>query len=202
LGYGLSGGKYIWVSLPYISNDRKDNQVTWWGDEKASVEYAKEYVPEIIAEFGGDKNSIFLCGFSRGAIGVNYLGLYDDEIAKLWSVFITHDHFDGVKEWPGTEWGSPMDKYQKEAAKRLKRVNGRPYLVIQNGIEYGSKDFVGSVLTEFDNFEFHLINTKEIFGYFPNRIAVHEHTDRWLLIPGEYRNKTWKWMNETIEKQE
>lgn len=200
LGYALSGGKYIWVTLPYISVDGKNNQVTWWGDEKATVEYAKKYVPEIIEKYGGDKNAVLLCGFSRGAIGVNYLGLYDDEMAKLWTAFIAHDHFDGVRAWGGTEWGSPLEKYQQEAAERLQRVNGRPYLVIQNGKEYGTKAWVNSVLPKADNFTFLNINTNEVFGEFSNKYAKHEHTDNWCAVPSSYRTKAWEWINNVCQK--
>ena len=65
---------------------------------------------EIIAEFNADPNAVFLCGFSRGAIGVNYLGLRDDEVAKLWTAFITHDHFDGVRQWTTSGWGGPLGR--------------------------------------------------------------------------------------------
>jgi len=116
LGFGLSGGKYIWVSLPYIREDGKANQVTWWGDVEKTVGYAKTNVPRIIEEFGGDPEAVFLCGFSRGAIGVNFLGLHDDEIAGLWTAFITHDHFDGVRQWTKSGWGGPLEKYRREAA--------------------------------------------------------------------------------------
>lgn len=195
LGYALSAGKYIWVTLPYISENGKTNQLKWWGNANATVEYAKNYVPQIIEEYGGDTNAVFLCGFSRGAIGVNYLGLYNDEVAKLWTGFITHDHFDGVKQWGGTSWGSPLEKYRHEAAKRLKRVGGRPFLVIQNGEVHETEKFVGSVLTQHDNFKFLTINTSEIFGYFPNKFAVHEHTDTWALLPSKYRNEVRDWLN-------
>jgi hypothetical protein len=198
LGYALTGGKYIWVSLPYISEDGNNNEVSWWGDEKATVKYAKKYVPKIIEEYGGDTNAVFLCGFSRGAIGVNYLGLYDDEVAKLWSAFITHDHYDGIKEW-GTTWGTPLVNYREQAAERLNRVGDRPYLVIQNGKEYGTKEWVSSTLNHTGNFTYLQINTTEIFGSFPNRFAKHEHTDRWPLLPSTYRNKVWSWMNKVMK---
>lgn len=195
LGYGLSGGKFIWVSLPYISQDHKDNQVTWWGDERATVEYAKVNVPRIIRDFNADPEAVFLCGFSRGAIGVNYLGLYDVEVARLWSAFITHDHFDGIKEWKNTEWGTPMEKYRAGAIERLKRVGDRPYFISQNGGTSGTKEFIESVLASTDNFTISNINTNEIFGSFPHPMAVHPHTDRWTFIPSKYRLRTWKWMN-------
>lgn len=198
LGFGLSGGKYIWVSLPYIHENHRENQVTWWGDEIATVEYAKVNVPRIIERYNADPNAVFLCGFSRGAIGVNYLGLHDDEVAKLWTGFITHDHFDGIREWRNTDWGSPLAKYQAEATVRLKRIAGRPYLVCQNGGKYGTKLFVHERLDSTHNFTYIDLETADIFGSFPNEFAKHPHTDRWAFVPSEYRIQAWQWMNEVI----
>lgn len=127
---------------------------------------------------------------------MNYIGLHDDEIANLWTAFITHDHFDGVKEWKNTAWGAPLAKYREEARERLERVGGRPYLVSQNGKNYGTEEFVRSVLPQNDNFTFSPISTMEIFGKFPNNIAKTGHTDRWLLSPSKYRSITWEWMNQ------
>lgn len=199
LGYGLSGGRFIWVSLPYISENHQYNQITWWGDEKATVEYAKVNVPRIIEAYNADPEHVFLCGFSRGAIGVNYLGLHDDEIAGLWTGFISHDHFDGIKEWRNTTWGTPLETYREGAVVRLKRVKGRPYLVSQNGDRYGSEAFIRSVLPAADNFTFSNIDTSEIFGSFPHPLAKTAHTDRWPLLPSAYRSRTWQWMNDVIE---
>ena len=195
LGFGLSGGKYIWVSLPYIHENLQENQVTWWGDEKATVEYAKLNVPRIIEQFNADPGAVFLCGFSRGAIGVNYLGLYDDGVAKLWTGFITHDHFDGIREWRNTDWGTPLDKYQATATARLSRVAGRPYLVCQNGDQYGTEAFVRERLDSVENFTFIDVRTLEIFGEFPHPLAKSAHTDMWPLLPSEYRTQAWQWMN-------
>ena len=199
LGYGLSGGRFIWVSLPYISENLQYNQITWWGDEKATVEYAKVNVPRIIEAYNADPDLVFLCGFSRGAIGVNYLGLHDDEIAGLWTGFISHDHFDGIKEWRNTTWGTPLEAYRSGAVVRLKRVKGRPYLVSQNGDRYGSEAFIRSVLPAADNFTISNIDTLEIFGSFPHALAKAAHTDRWPLLPSAYRFRTWQWMNDILE---
>jgi hypothetical protein len=194
LGFGLSGGKYIWVSLPYINEKGDGNAPTWWGDEKATVEYAKRNVPRIIRQFSADPKAVFLCGFSRGAIGVNYIGLHDDEIASLWTAFISHDHFDGVKEWKAP-WGAPLQHYQLEAGKRLARVADRPYWVSQNGSVQETEHFVRTVIPNPSQFSFSSINTEEILGSFPNAIAKAPHTDRWLLKPSNYRSDVWAWMN-------
>ena len=200
LGFGLSGGEYIWVSLPYINEAHNDNQVTWWGDENATVDYAKKNVPKIIDQYNANPNAVFLCGFSRGAIGVNYLGLHDDEVAKLWTAFISHDHFDGVKQWRAP-WGAPLEKYRKEAAVRLKRIGDRPYLVSQNGSVETNKKYIRSVLPDVSNFTFATVKTAEIFGQFPNEIAKHPHTDRWLCKPSPYRERSWQWMNNVVSKK-
>ena len=199
LGYGLTGGTFIWVSLPYIHENHQENQVTWWGDERATVEYAKVNVPKIIKAYNAKADAVFLCGFSRGAIGVNYLGLYDDEVAELWTAFITHDHFDGIREWRNTEWGTPFDQYRAAAELRLQRVAGRPYLVCQNGDQYGTEAFVRERLRTVENFTFIDVQTAEIFGSFPNQIAKHPHTDRWAWVPSKFRTQAWQWMNQVVE---
>ena len=80
LGYGLTGGKgFIWVSMPYIEIGRKENALWWWGDKQATVEYCKTNLHRICKEFGGDSESIFICGFSRGAIAASYIGLADED---------------------------------------------------------------------------------------------------------------------------
>lgn len=200
LGYGLSGGQFIWVVLPMIAPDGKSNAITWWGDVDATVAYAKTNVPRIIEQFHANPDAVYLCGFSRGAIGVNFLGLHDDEVAKLWTGFITHDHFDGVRSWRGTDWGSPLETYRKQASERLKRVAGRPYLVCENGNIEPTKELVESVLGDQQAFTFLPINTRSIFGEFPHQHAKHPHNDRWPLVPSKYRTAAWRWMNEATSR--
>lgn len=198
LGFGLSGGKYIWVSLPYVSEKGTANEVTWWGDEDATVRYAKTNVPQIIKQYGADPNAVFLCGFSRGAIAVNYIGLHDDEIAGLWSAFVTHDHFDGARSW-GTRWGAPLKRYQADAKERLARVGQRPYWVSQQGNHSASEMFVRSALDDVNNFQFAYVNVGSILGEFPNDTAKTSHTDRWLLKPSIERQAVWGWMRKVIQ---
>ncbi len=201
LGYGLSGGKFIWVVLPFVATDYKHNEVTWWGDEKATVDYAKINVPRICANFGGDSGKVFICGFSRGAIAVNYIGLYDDEIAKLWCGFITHDHYDGVREWKNTVWGSPLSRYRESAFNRLKRLANKPVLICQNEstleIQSYLKDF-----KNFADFTFFDIPVNKIFPEIPNPLMIHPHTDRWLFVNSDSRRKVWQWMNSVLSTLE
>jgi hypothetical protein len=180
LGYGLSRGKAIWVVLPYVAKDHRKNERTWWGDIDATVGYAKANLPRICAEFGGDPKKVVLCGFSRGAIGVSFLGLHDDEVAKLWCGFWAHDHFDGMLEWKGHTWGSPLARYREQATVRLRRLAGRPLLVTQAGAE--TKKFVASVAST--NVEYLNVDMAALFGGFPNDFVKHPHNDRWPLRDG------------------
>lgn len=190
LGYGLSGGEAVWLNLPFVNTEGQANQLNWWGDEDATVAYAKKIVPQVIAKYGVDPDRVILCGFSRGAIAVNYIGLYDDEIAALWSGFVTHDHYDGVKEWRGTKWGAPLAMYRKAAAKRFKRIDGRPVLICQNGGTWDTQKLIGSS----GNISFLDVDTRAIFGIYPIQTSIHPHTDRWLLRPSAQRNEAWDWM--------
>lgn len=200
LGFGLSAGKFIWAVLPYVANDHQHNEVTWWGDEQATVEYAKRNVPRICREFGGDSSRVFICGFSRGAIAVNYIGLYDDEIAKLWCGFISHDHYDGVREWKETSWGSPYADYRASSIQRLNRLHGRPVLICQNGEIRNIEEY----LTEYKSlakFTFLDVPVNKIFPQIPNTLMIHPHTDRWMFVDSSERRQAWKWMEEISERK-
>ncbi len=188
LGYGMSRGKAIWVVLPYVAKDHRKNEITWWGDVEATVGYAKTNIPRICAEFGGDPKKVVLCGFSRGAIGVSFLGLHDDEVAKLWCGFWAHDHFDGEKEWKGTDWGAPLEKYRQEATTRLSRLAGRPLLISDARITYDRDEVRRRRLTFAEyldaNADFLTIDMAGVYGKFPNDVVKHPHNDRWPLRDG------------------
>lgn len=198
LGYCLTGGQFIWVSLPYIKSGSRENEVTWWGDTEATLRYAETHVPQIIERFNADKRVVLLCGFSRGAIGVNYLGLHNDRIAALWTGFVTHDHYDGLREWRGTTWGAPLAQYRRDAVERLRRVGNRPYLVSHNGKGYGVVELVEETFGNQRQFEYLYTDTEAIFGRFPNRWAKSPHTDLWAVKPGKYRTTAWRWVNQVV----
>jgi hypothetical protein len=131
LGFGISGGKgFISVCLPYVEvkDGVKQNAVLWWGDVEESKRYCLATVHDVCARYGGDEHALILCGFSRGAIGCNFIGLNDDKIAGLWRAFICHSHYDGVLEkWPyqGADRAS--------ALVRLRRLGNRPQFISQEG---------------------------------------------------------------------
>lgn len=193
LGYGLTAGRFIWLVLPFVSADKSTNETRWWGSIDATVAYAKAQVPETCERFGGDPDRVLICGFSRGAIAVNLIGLHDDEIARLWAGFVTHDHYDGVREWRSTDWGAPLEAYRSRAANRLARLQGRPALVCQNGSTENIRSYLSDRAPP-HSFSFVDVNTREVLGPFPNSIAKHPHTDRWLLQPSDSREQVWQWI--------
>lgn len=130
LGYGLSGGKgHIWVCVPFLNHAGNSATITWWGDAPnyrpdSTVSWLKRVVPAVCERFSGDAERVILCGFSRGGIATNAIGLHDDEIAAIWRGFICYSHYDGV------HGGWPFAGADKASAKeRLSRLKGRPQLI-------------------------------------------------------------------------
>jgi hypothetical protein len=122
LGYGISGGLgIIWAALPLIEEKAgaTQNAPKWWGDVEQSKRYCRETVHDLCARLGGDAQCVFIAGFSRGSIACNFIGLHDDQIAKLWRGFICHSHYDGSRRWPG-------DGGDSAVLERLKRLGNRP----------------------------------------------------------------------------
>jgi hypothetical protein len=191
LGYGVSRGKAIWVVLPYVAKDHLKNEITWWGDIDATVGYAKTNIPRICAEFGGDPKKVVLCGFSRGAIGVSFLGLHDDGVAKLWCGLWAHDHFDGVKQWTAP-WGAPLARYREEASVRLRRLAGRPLLISQAYPGNQTRDFVEPLAAK--NVDYLTIDMGALYGKFPNDAVKHPHNDRWPLRDGDATTTARAWI--------
>ena len=185
LGYGLSGGKgFIWACLPYISNDHQRNQMTWWGDVAATVEYCKKTVPDICREYGGNPDAVILAGFSRGAIACNYLGLHDDEIASLWCAFVAHSHYDGVK----TDWGYPSAD-RDSAHRRFQRLKNRPQFISSEGSGIGEIRQYLEGLTEFQT-------QQSSFTLMP--LPYVDHTDTWVLRDIPERQRVREWLKKAI----
>ena len=162
LGYGISEGKdYIWLCLPYVNKENTANQTQWWGDLKATVEYCKSAVKQICEQFGGDKKNLILCGFSRGSIACNYIGLHDKEIASLWKAFICYSHYDGVRKW----YYKGADT--KSALIRLKRLQERPQYIIQERSIEATKKYL-SVSGIKGNYTF-------------NALPYRNHNASWVL---------------------
>jgi hypothetical protein len=191
LGYGLSGGRgCIWVTLPFVERGRTTNAVLWWGDRRATVDYCATNLPRVCEGFGGDASRVVVCGFSRGAIGVSYIGLADDDIAGLWRAFFAHDHFDGELSWPYPESDRPS------ALERLARLAGRPVLV--SGVAATRvRDGFLAALDDVARFTFLDVPTERIFAI-PEGAVVHPHTDLWMHRESPFRAKARAWLADVL----
>ena len=179
LGYGASGGKgFIWVCAPYISPDHTRNQPLWWGDFEATVGYCTGVVSEVCAAYGGDPSAVFLAGFSRGAIGCNYIGLHDDAVAALWRGFLCHSHYDGVRTW------GYADSDRASAAVRLARLKGRPQFISQEGSVAGTQAYLTNACP------------CGRFTFVP--LPYRNHTDTWTLRDIPERAALRAWLGATL----
>tara|TARA_R110000850_G_scaffold256590_1_gene382532 strand:- start:705 stop:1559 length:855 start_codon:yes stop_codon:yes gene_type:complete len=193
LGYGMSGGEgFIWLVLPYVQQGRLENAVTWWGDAQATIDYCKINLPRICKQFGGDPDNVFICGFSRGAIGSSYIGLADDEIASLWKGMFTHDHFDGQKTW-----GYP-ESDRVSALKRLARLKGRPVLVGGQRASTVRDEYLINHL-DLADFTFLDVPVIEIFDI-PEGPYLHAHTDLWMHRDSIYREQARAWLRGAVDQ--
>jgi len=182
LGYGISGGEgFIWVCMPYISEDGQQNQLQWWGDLDATVAYCKRAVPRICEEYGGDPSKVILTGFSRGSIACNFIGLHDDEIAALWRAFVCHSHYDGVKEWPyeGSDRASALT--------RLRRLSNRPQFISHEGSVDTTKSYLAETRPD-GSFTFHVL-------------PYRNHTDTWVLRDVPERRALRAWLAGVLQAQ-
>lgn len=188
MGFGLTSGKgYIWVCLPYLNNEGTANVIKWWGtapqyDARPTVDYCKKAVPWICKQYGGDLKQVILCGFSRGAIACNFIGLHDDEISKLWCGFIPYSHYDGVNE----RWGYPGADRQS-ALSRLTRLTGRPQFICHEG---GGIAATRSYLQS--------TNVEGQFTFLAT--GFRNHNDAWLLRPSSTRAALRLWLTNITAK--
>jgi len=185
LGYGISAGAdFIWVCLPFVDLKSKSHALQWWGDTDATVGYCKAAVKQICHEFGGDPERLVLSGFSRGAIACNYIGLRDDEIARLWRCLIVHSHYDGVRRWPHA------DSDAASAYERLKRLAGRPQFATHEASIESTGAFLKSSGIKGLEQSIALVALP-----FPN------HTDTWILRDSPERAQLRQWLAKVLETQ-
>jgi hypothetical protein len=190
MGFGISGGKgFIWVCLPYLNNAGTKNVTQWWGntpqhDARPTVEYCKKTVPWICKQYGGDPKRVVLCGFSRGAIACNYIGLHDNAIAKLWRAFIPYSHYDGVHE----RWGYPGAD-RAAAKKRLRRLGNRPQFICQEKTT-GRTSLAATRA---------YLKTTGFSGSFTfQSTGFRNHNDAWLLRPSPARATLRQWLKTAL----
>lgn len=187
LGFGLSGGKgFIWACVPFLNEDGDKVALTWWGDAPAyrpdsTVAFLKRTVPALCDRFSGDPQRVVLCGFSRGAIAANAIGLHDDEIAALWRGFICYSHYDGIRsKWPfaGADAAS--------ARQRLARLQRRPQLICCESTVADTRRYLESTGIQGD---FTFLET-----------GFRNHNDAWALRPSPARDAARKWLADLVHK--
>lgn len=185
LGYGLSGGKgFIWLCSPYLNEKGDEIAITWWGNPptynpQPTLKYLSETVKSVCRDYGGDESKVVLCGFSRGAIACNYLGLHDDETAKLWCGFLSYSHYDGVKTWP-----YPLSD-RESALVRLKRLSNRPQFICGEGSNAQvTEAYLRPLLPKAD---LTFLST-----------GFRNHNDAWTLRPSAAREKAREWLKRVV----
>ncbi|MEO6740937.1 MAG: hypothetical protein ABIP20_11840 [Chthoniobacteraceae bacterium] len=178
LGYGISGGAdYICIGMPFVkvTDGKKENAALWWGDADETAAYCVATVRRVCRDFGGDEKAVVLCGFSRGSIACNYIGLRNDMIAPLWRAFICHSHYDGVRTtWPYA------DADRASALARLQRLNGRPQFISEEGSVDQTRAYLETA------------GVRGAFEFSP--LPFRNHTDRWALRDCEQRRKVRAWL--------
>ncbi len=189
----------IWAVMPFV--DGESSMTNWWGVEEETIEFAITNIRRICENYGGNHAQVFICGFSRGAIAVNYIGLYNEEIADVWNGFFSHDHYDGQREWRGN-WGAPLVDYQDAAKIRLSRMKGRAALASQNGSTPGKVRayFDANNLNNFGEITHNEFLVQDIIKDIPNEIVTHSHTDQWMLWESDAKDKVMNWFEEVLQK--
>ncbi len=185
LGYGMTAGKaFIWLCLPYLNDAGNANVTQWWGNRptlrvEPTLAYCKKAVPWICQHYGGDPEAVILVGFSRGAIACNYVGLHDDEIAKLWRAFVPYSHYDGVRKW-----GYPKAE-RADATERLKRLRGRPQFICHEGNAVSAtRDFIQTT------------GVKAPLTFMST--GFRNHNDAWILRPSPVRKALRDWLADVL----
>ncbi len=194
----------IWMVMPYLSDDGMTSELTWWGSETHTIDYCARQLKEICMYYGGDPSSVFIIGFSRGAIAVNRIGLNDDRASDIWLGFHSHDHFDGHIAWC-TDWANNCDykSYKADAIERAKRYKGRAALIggqhmdsVASYISINHIDTMGK-LTILSVPIKQIIPENELFIH-PNNASKVTHTDKWMNYDSPEANHVIKWYKEVI----
>ena len=174
LGYGLTGGEgFVQLALPFVDAHGRAAR-TWWGDLDATERYWRAALDDATVSFGADPARVVLAGFSRGAIGCNFVGLREG-LADRWCASFCHSHYDGVREgWPYAGAGRP------DAARRLARLGDPPQWISHEGAVDQARAYLLARLPTADL----------TFGVLPFR----NHTDRWVLRDVPLRRRARRWL--------
>jgi hypothetical protein len=208
LGFGITAGAgAIWVSMPMLTGEGDFDGTQWWGcpasppgpagdppvvtshcevattNISLAVRYIVSTVRWVLGAFNGDAERVVVAGFSRGAVGVNYLGLADDEVASLWAASISYAHYDGQPmdvNWPYPDAGPPA------SYERLRRLGSRPQFVCSelDGSTSMTKPYIEAA-------GFPVNATFLSTGYC-------NHNDKWTLRPSPARDALREWFRGVV----
>jgi hypothetical protein len=141
----------------------------------------------LCGEYGADESKVILSGFSRGAIACNYIGLYDEKIAEIWCGFISHSHYDGVRQWNYKGSG------RTSARERLKRLGKRMQFVSHEGSVEETRRYLENIKAARD------FSLEGDFTFVS--IPFRNHTDTWVLRDIAERKILRGWINKVINKK-
>ncbi len=208
LGYAIALAlEAIWVVMPYLSADGMTSEITWWGSETKTIDYCARQLKDICLKYGGDPSSVFIIGFSRGAIAVNRIGLNDDRAADIWLGFHSHDHFDGQKRW-ATPWANNGDyeAYKADAFERAKRYKGRAVLVGDERMDSVVSYFSLNQINRLCKLKIlsvpiqQIIPQKDLF-ISPKNGKLITHTDKWMNYASPEVDKVINWYKNVIKNK-
>jgi len=196
----------IWVVMPYLSADGMTSEKTWWGSETQTIDYCAKQLKQICLNYGGDPSSVFITGFSRGAIAVNRLGLNDDRAADIWLGFHSHDHFDGQLRW-SAPWANNGDyeTYKADAVERAKRYKGRAALVSGQNIDSVASYLSSNQIDTYGKLTILSVPVTQIIPQdelFVNRDGKKiTHTDKWMNYDSQEADNVVQWYKDVIKNK-
>ena len=176
--------------MPRVYHAGTANVIKWWGDPPAydpepTLRYCRATVRHVCEKFGGDPRRVVLAGFSRGAIACNFLGLHDDETARLWRGFVCYSHYDGVR----TNWPYPGADLASAQA-RLARLKGRPQFICGENTNAAETERYLRDTDSWDKGAFTIVGT-----------GFRNHNDAWVLRPSEARTRLREWLRELLDRR-
>jgi len=174
IGYGISKGKgAIWISMPFVDKQSDNIIEDGFGNPDYTAQITLETVKEIVEKYGGDKNNLFIAGFSRGAIACGYIGLRNQKIASLWKGIIACQHYDG-DGWHGANL--------EGAKKRIKFFKGSYFLVDNNDVQLRNMLEESGVKATFVNSGLRAHATAMFLDNRPSTLAVRKWFHKLIII--------------------
>jgi hypothetical protein len=207
LGFGITEGKgAVWVSVPMLTAGGDFVETWWWGcpavppftgappvtsgagaghcgsacNTTASVRFLADTVRYATRAYRADPARVVIAGFSRGAVGVNYLGLADGDVASLWAASIAYAHYDGQPmdaKNPYPDAGPPA------SYERLRRLGSRPQYIVA--------ELNGSLVETAPYINASGVAVNATFA----ETGFCNHNDAWTLRPSPARDalRAWFW---------